>query len=284
MLLLAPSVILVTTIWVSLIMLTPQLHKSILRQYVGSKVVMIVSDDPTKNASYRGGTGFHVKAASGKTYIVTNRHVCQGAKNDIMWAGVRGETNYKKVKILERSDETDLCLVEPLPEIEGLSLGTEPYIGQHVAVVGHPNLQPRTYTEGDVVGREMYEIAIGVIGEDGFKDSDCENKDTRKRVYDREAAIRSLINNRLGSLFDIEDILGKDGKIILGTKQSKKITICTMLTNSLVTTAMIFHGSSGSPTVDFFGNVVGVMYAVSGDNIWGRAVGVTSLKSFLLSK
>lgn len=267
----------------SLTFLAPKAHKTALNNYVGSKVVMIVSDNPDTTDRYGGGTGFHVVAPSGKTYIVTNRHVCRGAKNDTMWAAVRGTTKYHPVKIIERSSFTDLCLVEPLPGIEGLKVGVEPYIGQQVAAIGHPNLQPKTYTEGDVVGTVLYTIAIGAIGREGFTKGDCSGRDNYIVKYRLSQLIRDSMKQKNGldsslyNLIEVENLFSDKLK-------NEYVDVCLMRTSAMVTTAMIWHGSSGSPVVDFWGNVVGVMYAVGGDNFWGRAITLLDLEQFLLTR
>lgn len=71
-----------------------------------AKVVLITRD-------FGGGTGFHLKAPSGKYYIITNRHVCDAA----------GRQKYLKVsyndkqiwsRILKKSRSVDLCAMEPM--------------------------------------------------------------------------------------------------------------------------------------------------------------------------
>lgn len=230
----------------------PLFHKAYLRKVVGTRVVLVTNKDPRKTESYGGGTGFHVKAASGKTYIVTNRHVCgeTGEKRDYMYVSAKDDSVVHKVKIIERYPESDLCLLEPIEGIEGLEVGSMPVIGQHIAAIGHPNLQPRTLTDGEVVGMESWTIAIGIVGYD-MKAADCRYKDT---------FIKTVPINPF-----------------------TKAPVCFSKNFIMITTALIWHGSSGSPVVDFFGKVVGVMYAVNNDGMWGRAITVADLNA-LLSK
>jgi S1-C subfamily serine protease len=53
----------------------PQLQNSYLRWEVGQSVVQVLS--PRGG----GGTGFAIRAASGETFIATNKHVCEAAVN-----------------------------------------------------------------------------------------------------------------------------------------------------------------------------------------------------------
>lgn len=257
--------------------LAPMAHKAFLRQYVGKKVVMMTNVNPETSQQYGGGTGFHVTAPSGKVYIVTNRHVCQVSKNGIMYAAVRGNSSYQKVKIIEKSNFSDLCLVEPLPGIDGLKVAQEPSVGQHVAILGHPNLQPRTLTEGEVVGYDTQSMAIGVIGRDGFTAQDCNNKDTKVvEVPDFLEEIKKRFKDIYGS--DMFDVLSPH---VTPTAKKTSIKICVARNLTLVTTAMAYHGSSGSPLVDFYGRIVGVVNSIAGDRVWARTMTVSDLQRFL---
>ena len=123
-----------------------------------------------------GGTGFHVIAPSGKTFIMTNRHVCQLAVNNLLWAVVEGFTQDHQVKVVYASDAFDLCLVEPIPGVEGVTVGDVPYIGQEIHYFGHPRGQQGTFVSGEAVGYHKVLVALGVIGT-GIRDDQCKNKD-----------------------------------------------------------------------------------------------------------
>jgi S1-C subfamily serine protease len=255
---------------------TPQLHKAYLRTVVGSKVVMVTNQDPKKfKEGYYGGTGFYVKASSGKTYIVTNRHVCRNVSEhkEYMYVSSKNDSVTHKVKIVERYDSSDLCLLEAVPGIEGLTVGEMPEIDQHVAVIGHPNLQPKTFTDGDVVGMDTSQIAIGIIGQEGMQTEDCKFKDNRMlKIPTKNLLEDSSRNNKLKFL---------DTSKLLSSDAPKEVTVCFATNFVMITTALIWHGSSGSPVVDFYGRVVGVMYAIGEDKMWGRVITVADLKALL---
>lgn len=91
------------------------------------------------------GTGFYVMY-KGKSYLISNNHVCGDA------IGLNTKDGYRKVIAL--STEHDLCLLESTRET-GLQIG----IGElnsldEVHVVGHPLGNPLTAREGRFIGIE----------------------------------------------------------------------------------------------------------------------------------
>lgn len=97
-----------------------------------------------------GGSGFVVKAASGRLFIATNAHVCDGVGKTLI---VEMSPGVKYVEESVYSDTSiDLCLVtlhdqryKPLP------VGTMPKEGEAVYSVGHPFLNGLTIALGHVV-------------------------------------------------------------------------------------------------------------------------------------
>jgi S1-C subfamily serine protease len=233
----------------------PELHGLYLRTTVGSKVYKIQG-----KLGGGGGTGFAVKAPSGIDYIVTNSHVCEGAlsqSEDKTSLLVVNEDGAMRRKIIENSDFTDLCLLEGLPGVEGLSVGSEPSIGQVIAAVGHPRLRPLSISRGEVVGRTDVQIVAYVM-----KSGD----------------------ERLDAVLGAED-----GKCDLPKNKIEEVDhwlfghvkLCTNVTkDTIMSTVVIFPGNSGSPIVDFWGNVTGVAFASDGTN-WALIVSNKDLKQFL---
>lgn len=60
-------------------------------------------------------------------------------------------------------------------------------------------------------------------------------------------------------------------------------TVCTEQFVAGLTTVVVLGGNSGSPVIDFYGNVVGVLFAGSGPdyNNWGIIVKLEDLKQFI---
>lgn len=278
---LAATVVAETILTVAVIsvvsMLAPKVHQTVLRKYVSSKVVLLTKEDPLKYPEQGGGTGFHVTGASGKTYILTNRHVCDVAKDKTIWARVVNKTGNHKLNIIERSDNSDLCLVEGIPGVPGLSVGKSLSIGQTIAYLGHPRLQPRTFTMGEAVGEDTVTIFAGIIGKDITK-AQCQTQDSLIKKIPKFF----LVGNSSGPgdfLKELIDLLLKpEGKGIAMAE------VCYQRNKALVTTLMIYPGASGSPVIDFFGNVVGVVYAGPKTGGWGYAVTLADVKKILKGK
>jgi hypothetical protein len=234
----------------------PEIHGQFLRYKVGSNVYKIQG-----NLKGGGGTGFSVKAASGETYVVTNSHVCEGAltqsEDKTSLLVIREDGSSIRRRILENSDVTDLCLLEGLPGVEGLSISDEPGLGSIAAIVGHPRLRPLSISRGEIVGSMDVQIIayfmkgnpiIDELMGDEMSDGKCD-----------------LPKNKIE---EMDTMFGK-------------IKLCTNVTlGAYISTIVIFPGNSGSPMVDFLGRVQGVAFASDGTN-WALVVSNSDLKKFL---
>lgn len=182
-----------------------------LRYYLKDKVVKVVNPENYRN----GGTGFYVKAPSGKTYIITNRHVCKLAKNNTLVV-VRGNNDPSFVhrKIVKISKRHDLCAVEARQYNSSLKVSDSLYEGEKVHTLGHPTLQPITLSSGQFVGFMYIFLPVATILE-------------RKCKADEQ----------------------------------QYFIFCLTKMSANEITAYVRGGSSGSPVVDSFGNLVGVVFA-----------------------
>jgi hypothetical protein len=242
---------------------TPELHNSYIRQHVGEKVYMIKAD-----LMGGGGTGFALKAPSGTSYIVTNSHVCDyieekddaDIKQTVLVMDDYG--NYMRRRIVAISDKSDLCLIEDLPGVEGLSLGRTPDVGDSLMVVGHPHLRPITLSAGEMIGVEDVTILdyIMSVKDNPFiamllpvKDGKCD-----------------MPKNKIETIPIPSEVGGGE------------IQICLTVTKGAYDTSIVIYpGNSGSPMVDFWGRVTGVAFAGNEDDHYGVMVSLSDLKDFV---
>lgn len=229
-----------------LLLNAPGWHYRYIRNVVGDRTVEITNTGPVLMA---GGTGVHVSLPSGKTAILTNAHIC-GLKDEKGMVKVFSPMLDRPIerRVIEEADFTDLCLIEPIEGISGLSVGSEPQPGDILAVVGHPLLQELTMTRGEVVTRENVDVGVKILGGPDADESSC--KLPKNKVL--------TINSFFG-----------------------KMKICCTSFVSTITTIQIFGGNSGSAAVNWRGQIAGLAYASSSETNWGILVTVADIKKFL---
>jgi len=191
-----------------------------------------------------GGTGFGVEY-EGSKYIMTNAHVC--GINNYTKTGIYVTIDNRKVraKIKEVYKDHDLCIMHHIEGVSTLSIGEAPSKGEMLHIVGYPSLQPKTLTSGEFVGYGTIQVLIEqAISTRDFKE--CRRGDIVEQTWMGAACIRKFYAS--------------------------------------YTTIPILGGSSGSPVINDYGNVVGVAFAGSpmlGN--WAKVVPVEFIKKFLYS-
>lgn len=170
-----------------------------------------------------GGTGFHIVGEkTGEQFILTNSHVCEAADPKGL---VLVEHNGEKIprKVLEHYEHHDLCLVEPLSDHEGgIDIAGSLDKGEDTIIVGHPSLRQLTLSHGEYIGKEKIQLAKLV---DSPKE--CDGK-------------------------FVEDLM----TLIMTGK-----FVCLVSIQTSAISNPSYPGNSGSPVVNKYGNVVGVLFA-----------------------
>lgn len=209
---------------------------------VGRQVFKLVS--PSNHG--HGGTGFAINLA-GKTYTLTNAHICDIAENNTLHALVDNRT--VNVSVIERSTETDLCLTTPVPNLEGLSLSSQPpYQSQDLIVLGNPYLEPKTSIAGQVAGMQRVKILLSL----NLDRDSCELRGGTYHEMDNPLMIAFGVNS-----------------------------YCDREFNSIRTTLVIYPGNSGSPITNLNGEVLSVLFAGDQRTNWGFGVTNEDLNEFL---
>jgi len=192
----------------------PRTPKQKMRQDTGSAVVRIFGK--TSQGHPSGGTGFVVRASSGKTYILTNKHICKlqdtSQRLIVEFPGLKRK--YKK-RVIEISEEHDLCLVENnLGFKKALIIADKVSTGELSYVVGHPKLYALTVAEGEYI--ETANISVITSKKDGkpvriFRKENSsmsiagvvEHSAFRFSVYSRGGNSGSPIVNNLGQVISV---------------------------------------------------------------------------------
>jgi len=217
------------------------LHKAFLRKHVGSRVYKVMVNTGA------GGTAFAIKGPSGKTYILTNDHICVSSTDGFLY--IVDSMFTIPIKIIERSQRTDLCLLDAPNNLVGLDISTTaPSPGDSVRAVGHPKLDDLTVSnKGEL-------ISIMAVS---FSDS-ASNKSPSVTVANCDTS---------NPKYKIQYYKGK--------------SYCTIdVPAAYSTSVLVKKGNSGSPLVDFNGDVVGIISGMDEYN-WGMAVTRDEIIHFL---
>jgi S1-C subfamily serine protease len=236
---------------------------------------MLTQKDMAQDPYQGGGTGFYLKGPSGKTYIMTNRHVCNLSTGTTLWATASGSKASREVKIIEKSNNADLCILEASPSVTGLAIGSRLSLGQTIAYLGYPRLQPQTFTTGEAVGEQTITVFAGVINKKMTR-AQCQTKDSFIRSVPKLFLLSREYADDDSLDYDI-DWAAED----LQDLKKQKVQVCYTRGKSLVTTLMIYPGASGSPVFDFFGNIVAVVYASPSKGGWGYAVPLANINEIM---
>lgn len=172
-----------------------------------------------------GGTGFAIKGDSGVDYIMTNNHVCQMQKNGVIRIKINeGEPVFKRVVHIDSIH--DLCLIEGDSSLTPIRVSSALSKGDFVYVIGHPGLRSLTVSSGEYIGPKVIEM--------------LENASTRKSC-----------SGRVQELSPFEQLMYQAEFICIKSFDTSEIT------------AVSYGGNSGSPVVNKYGNLVGVLFAGS---------------------
>lgn len=241
----------------------PEWHNHWLRAKVGSKVYMI-----RNYIGGGGGTGFAVKAPSGQSYIMTNDHVCNISKDGSLLITDESGNSIRRT-IVAHDDNSDLCLIEGMPGVEGLTVASDaPRNGDILNVVGHPELLPLALSKGEMIGKHDMVIALGPINVTDPTTGDVKQVDPSQGGILPEQC--SMTKNRQ---------MDTEMNVLFFVVKVKMCAIA--IHDAYVTNVQILPGNSGSPLVNYWGQLQGVAFASDSETHWGRMISLDDLKAFI---
>lgn len=141
----------------------PYVHKKYIRNIAEESTVQLYGEKGT-------GSGSHV-VFNDKTVILTNRHVCELADSKGNIEVERVDGSRIKRKVIKKDSKHDLCIVEAIPNVEGLSLANSMDIGETIYTLGHPRGDKLNVASGEYFANETIQL------EKGFEeDGSCKGK------------------------------------------------------------------------------------------------------------
>lgn len=226
---------------VILALMIPEVHKNLIGYKTSQHVYMI-----TKTAEGGGGgTGFAIRAPSGENYILTNSHICAMAKdtNGVLMVRQAGMSRAVPKKIIEDSGYTDLCLIEGFRGRGGLDLASSVSMREGIAFIGHPLLNPLVTRRGEIIGAGDVKLIVGSPDE-----KSC--------------------NLPKQSIQEVRGWFGEE-------------EVCVETIRSYITDVETYGGNSGSPAVNKWGNVIGVVFASDTRSNWGFIIPLEDIQEFV---
>ena len=173
-----------------------------------------------------GGTGFSMEGASGELYIVTNEHVCSPSLDGYVYiSSDRGFKSRREIVHIDRIH--DICLVKGDKRLPALNLASKPSKGDNHYVIGHPGGRKLTISKGEYIGNDVIEL------------------------LDLSAKTPKQCKGTLIELNPFE-------QMIYGME-----FICLKKMTTYASSAIAYGGNSGSPAVNAWGNVIGILFAGS---------------------
>lgn len=195
----------------------------------------------TEATGRSGGTGFYVQTPSNKTYILTNAHVCSLKKDGVVYIHDADEIRALPARVLEESAFTDLCLIESPTHSKRGLVVGDEVLGKIVYTIGFPLLMPVTLSQGELIGTQVVQVM------------DAEDKECNKPK-------------------------NKQAEVDFGFF---KFTVCVIEVNAYLSNIPTLPGNSGSPLVDQYGKVIGVVFAGNSIANWGLMITLKDVKEFL---
>lgn len=214
---------------------------------------VVMLNDPTQRG---GGTGFQIETNAGNSYIITNNHVCKAAtdqkQNFLLASNEYKQIALRPITIKYQWEDNDLCILEAIPTLRSLPMSSEGVnLLDKIYTVGHPLLYPLTIRSGHVLRQLDVKLAENMwFPEDRVvAESSCQGP---------SKSLESLDTFFFG-----------------------EILVCYHIIPGYWTDAATYPGNSGSPVLNEYGKVVGVIFAGEGMAKTGMFIPLDALQYLL---
>lgn len=232
--------ILVAAILVSPLMFN-LIETDFIYNYKGKSVV-------TLRQGRSGGTGFVVQNRYNQKYTLTNKHICR-LKDSLGYLTYEtSDGKVGQVRVIDESRVHDLCILEAVPDLPALTLAKDVAIKEAVWLIGHPALRPLTLENGYLV--DYLDISVLTY---------CNQEELAKIIKYLEVERTSFKKDC--SKFS-EECLARASRLLEIAKMVQA-GFCAKTYRSGHINAIAYAGNSGSPILNKWGNVVGVLFAGS---------------------
>lgn len=230
------------------------LFENYLYNNIGSSVVKLTLTSEQR----AGGTGFQVLTPNGNQFTLTNAHICEIAETLI---ATDQEGNQETIKVVEIFKDHDLCIMEPIYSLKPLKVASELSLRERVWLIGHPALRPLTLESGHFAGHTKINLM-----------SKCKtDEEIERNIKEIDALLEKALK---GDKFAEVEALNRLGALLMG--------YCFNTFDSQYVNNISYGGNSGSPIVNKYGRVVGVLYAGRRDQPTASyTVPLSSIEDFL---
>lgn len=231
--------------------------------YKGSSVVYLTGERS-------GGTGSVVQNHRRQKYTLTNAHICRLQDKDGYLNYEKNNGDKGKIKVIEVSNTHDLCVLEAVPGLRPLSIAKSLEKHEKVWLIGHPALRPLTLENGYFVQYTDIDVM-----------TQCNEEQLKKAKDELDKEMQEL--NKQCKQPTIDCVMKLFNLISIQMRLQQGY--CVIEYSAGYINAISYGGNSGSPVLNKWGNIIGVLFAGSGtQNTASYIVPIHFVRKFISKK